>query len=256
MFMNRIILVVLLLIAIHCNVVAEDFAFLSRNYPVKTSFKADFKTIVDVKFKLNSSKSKRRDLYLRAIYIIGNDTITDYLHYSGNYDGIAKQFAVNTGEKVEVFLYLNNEEIEEVKNLSGSISLVAGGTLPLNSKPNKNIFPGTVWNAEDPILFKITKADEINQALRVNFAFTENFEFDRLFLRIKVISPEQGIVVLSKEIEVNTSDFLEYSKNTIKTEIPEIVVRIPGIYYLQISHQMQNIRVNGIDNASYELIKQ
>ncbi len=248
--------ILLLFLIVSLSVSAEDFAFLSRNYPVKSSFKAESKTTIDVKFKLNSSKSRRRDLYLRAIYVIGKDTLTDFLHYSSNYDGLIKQVVMNSGERLEIFLYLNNDEVEEVKNLTGTINLNPGGIVPTNLKAHKNVFAGTVWNAEDPVLFKIIKTDSIQQMLRVNFAFTENFEFDRLFVRVKVISPEQGIVVLNKEIEVNTSDFLEYSKNTIKTEIQEIVVRSPGTYYLQVTHQMQNLRVNGVDNASYELVKQ
>jgi len=233
---------------------AEDFAFLSRNYPVKVGFKSESKTILDVKFKLNSSKSKKRNLYIRAIYIIGNDTITDYLHYTSNFDGLLKQIPLSGGEQVECYLYLNNEETEEVKNLIGSISLIPGGSLQPNDKLNRNLFPGTLWSAEDPVLFKISKQDDTQKSLRINFAFTENFEFDRLFIRLKVISPEQGIVVLNKEIEVNTSDFLEFSKNAIKTEIPEVFVKGQGTYYIQITHQMQNFRVNGIDNASFELV--
>jgi hypothetical protein len=255
--MNRIInLFLLLSIWNPFNILAEDFAFLSRNYPVKSQLVAESKTIVDVKFKLNSSKSSRRNLYLRAIYIVGKDTITDYLHFTANFEGLIKQITVEAGEAINVYLYLNNEELEQVKNLSGSIMLISGGILPPNNKINKSIFPGTIWNSDDPILFKISKADETVQRLFVNFAFTENFEFDRLFIRIKVISPEQGILVLNKEIEVNTSDFLEYSKNVIKTEIPDIYIRSSGIYYLQITHQMQNLRVNGLDNVSYELVKQ
>ena len=136
------------------------------------------------------------------------------------------------------------------------MNLNPGGVLPINNKFNKNLFPGTLWSADDPVLFKITKQEDSHKDLRINFVFTENFEFDRLFIRIKVISPEQGIVVLNKEIEVNTSDFLEYSKNTIKTEIPEIMIKGQGTYYIQITHQMQNLRVNGIDNASFELLEQ
>lgn len=234
---------------------AEDFAFLSRNYPVKTSFTAESRTIVDVKFKLNSSKSLRRNLYIRAIYIIGEDTLTDYYHYTANYDGLVKQIPLNATEKVQIFLYLNNEEVEEVKNLTGSINLNASGIAPSNNKPSKNLFAGTIWSADDPVLFKITKTDEVKQKLKLNFAFTENFEFDKLFIRVKVISPEQGIVVLNKEISVNTSNYLEYSKNVIKTEVPEIIVMASGVYYIQITHQMANFRVNGIDNASFELVK-
>jgi len=252
--MFRILVQTLLLIFLWNFSKAEDFAFLSRNYPVKASFKAESKTILDVKFKLNSSKSRKRNLYLRAIYIIGNDTITDYLHYTANFEGIVKQIPLNVGETVEYYLYLNNEETEEVKNLVGSINLIPDGILPPNNKFNRNLFPGTVWSAEDPVLFKITKQEETKKELRINFVFTENFEFDRLFIRIKVISPEQGIVVLNKEIEVNTSDFLEFSKNTIKTEIPEVLVKGQGTYYIQITHQMQNLRVNGIDNAAFELL--
>ena len=115
--MVRILLQTLLFV-FACNTIqAEDFAFLSRNYPVKAGFKAESKTIVDVKFKLNSSKAKKRNLYLRAIYIIGSDTITDYLHFTGNHDGIIKQIPLTAGESIEMYLYLNNEETEEVKTL-------------------------------------------------------------------------------------------------------------------------------------------
>ena len=142
---------------------------------------------------------------------------------------------------------------EQIENLKGSFTAKAGPGLDMSSTGEVCRFTGTVWKDDQLPLFRISKADEKNQQLSIDVELTENYEFDKVFVKIKVVSPAQGILLFSKELAVNEEQHIAFRRKTVKIDFPDLHVQKNGSYYVQVFHQMVQSRVNGVESISNHL---
>ncbi|MCG3167714.1 MAG: hypothetical protein POELPBGB_03508 [Bacteroidia bacterium] len=232
---------------------AVDFTALLREKPLTVSYTAEKNINVSFMFTVKNVKESKLDIYLHARYIINADTLNDYLYFGETYTGMIKELYLEAGDSVQAFLYLNNEETAKIENLKGSFSVKAGPGLDLSSTGEVCRFTGTVWKDDQLPLFRIAKADEKNQQLTIDVELTENYEFDKLFMKIKVVSPAQGILLFSKELMVNEEPDIPFRRKTVKIDFPDLEVQKAGSYYVQVFHLMGQSRVNGVESISYRL---
>ncbi len=232
---------------------AVDFTSLLREKPVMVSYIADKNSNASFILNIKSLKESRIDIFLNVNYIIGKDTLNDYLYLDESYSGMIKEIYLEEGDSVYAYIFLNNQETGIIENLKGSFTVKAGPGLDMQATGEVCRFTGTVWKDDQLPLFRISKNDSKNQTLSVDVSLTENFEFDKLYLKIKVISPSQGILLFTKDLTVNEDAVLAYRRRIIKIDFPDIEVQKQGSYYVQIFHQMGQSRINGVDYVSYRL---
>lgn len=233
--------------------IAVDFTSLSREKPVTVSYAADRNSNVSFMLSVKSLKENRLDIFLRVCYIIDSDTLNDYLYLDESYNGMIKEIYVHQGDSVKAFIYLNNDETVKIDNLKGSFSVKSAPGIDMHSSGDVCRFTGSVWKDDQLPLFRISKTNEQNQLLSLDIALTENFEFDKLFLKIKIISPAQGIQLYTKELVVNEEPELPYRRKTMKIDFTDLEVQKSGSYYVQVFHLMSQKRINGVESVAYRL---
>lgn len=231
-----------------------DFTKLSRDEPVSTVYPSNFKCYVDVSLFLNATEAYNGPIYLRVSYIIGNDTLNDNLKIDGSFNGVVKQLFLDEGEHVTAMVKLNNGETEVIEGLEGSLRIVRNPDFEPSADQGQNTFLSGVWNASQTPLFRIPITDSIPQVFRLKLSLNENFEFDKLFFKVKVISPSAGILMLKKEVVANEEPALKLRKKTFTVDFPEVDLSTAGTYYFQVMHNMFGMRINGIEKISYEIV--
>ncbi len=248
---NTLIFIQLLFLSMHSY--AADFTSLSREKPVVVRYSADKNCNVSFVLNLKSIKEVRLDIFLKVNYIIGNDTLNDFIYLDESYTGTIKELYLQKGDSVQACLWLNNDEIIKLENIKGSFNVKSGTGIDLQSTGEMCRFTGTVWKDDQLPIFRIAKNDEKNQVLNLNVSLTENFDFDKLYLKIKVISPSQGILLYTKELIVNEELVLPYRRKLLKIDFPDLEVQKPGSYYVQVFHEMSQTLINGVEYISYHL---
>ncbi|MGE0636578.1 MAG: hypothetical protein AB7P01_09065 [Bacteroidia bacterium] len=233
---------------------AVDFTSLLREKPLMVSYTADKNTNVSFMFTVKNIKESKLDIYLNVRYIINADTLNDYLYFGESYTGMIKDIYLEQGDSVFAYIFLNNEETGKIENLKGSFTAKAGPGLDMTSTGEVCHFTGTIWKDNQLPLFRISKTDEKSQQMSIDIELTENYEFDKLFVKIKVVSPAQGILLFSKELVVNEEQNIPFRRKTVKIDFPDLEVQKTGSYYVQVFHQMGQSRVNGVESISYRLI--
>lgn len=246
----------LTLLTIFCSSsFAVDFTSLSRDEPVSTTYPATFKCYVDVALSLKLEQTKR-PLYLTVTYIIGNDTMNDQITASDDLNIVLKQLFLDDTERLTVSVKLNNQDTEEVSGIEGSLRIVRNPDFKPTDDQGKTEFLSGVWKSDQTPLFRIVNKDSVPQFFRLKINFNEQFEFDRFFFKMKVISPSVGIQLLDKEIVVNEDRSVSSRARSFSLDMKEIDMEIPGTYYFQIIPNMSAGRVNGIGKVDYEIVRE
>lgn len=217
------------------------------------TYKAEKKSNVSFILTIKSVKESHIDLFLKVMYVVDNDTLNDYLYLDETYSGMIKEIFLEPGDSVNAYIFLNNQETVKLDNFKGSFVAKYGPASDMQTTGETCKFTGTVWKDDQLPLFRIAKADEKSQVLNIDVSLTENFEFDKLHLKIKVISPAQGILLYSKTLDVNSEEVLPYRRSIIKIDFPDIEIQKAGSYYIQVFHQMAAKRINGVEYISYHL---
>lgn len=233
-----------------------DFTKLSRDEPVSTTYPATFKCYVDVSLSVDVTQAYRDSVFLRITYIIGKDTLNDNLEVNGSVNKVVKQLFLDEGERLKVSLRLNNQETEEIEKLNGSIRVVRNPDFKPAGNLGKSAFLSSVWKSDQTPLFRIVVEDSVPKFFRLNMEFNQNYEFDKFYFKMKVISPKDGIIMLDKAVTINERPIVDRKQHSVAMDISEVDMSQPGTYYFQVMSNMSGLRVNGIENVSYEIVKE
>lgn len=242
------------LLAAQC--LAVDFTKLSRTEMVTTTYEAETKCYVDISLFLNTKNVYQDNIFLRLTYVIGNDTLNDNMWVDGNYNGVVKQLFLDQGERITAFITLNNANIEEIDGLEGSFNVLRNLNYDVTTDQGKNSFIGSVWKSDQTPLFRVNVRDSTSKIFRLKFALNENYEFDKLYFKLKVISPVEGIIMVKREITINENAMVNLSRKEFTVDLDEIKMEKPGSYYFQVMQNMDYLRLNGVEGVSYEIAPQ
>lgn len=233
-----------------------DFAQLSRNNPITTTYLANFKCYVDVSLFVNAIDAYDGPIFLRVSYIIGDDTLNDNITINGSYNNVVKQLFLDEGERLTTIIHLNNGETEEIEGIKGSLRIVRNPEFRPTSEQGKNTFLSGVWKSDQTPLFRVSIEDSIPQIFRLKLKLNEHYEFDKLYFKMKVISPSAGILMLDKELIVNDQSTLEQREKKFTVDVDEVDLLTTGTYYFQVMQNMTGTRVNGIEKIDFEIVPQ
>lgn len=235
---------------------AVDFTSVSRSEPVTLIHAAGFTAYVDVSLNVSCKEATSQQLYLRLRYIIGTDTLHDNLAVTGGHDGVVKQLLLMEGERLTVQLLLNNAEVESVSGLQGSLRAGTNTRLEVGTEVGRTTFVGSVWHRDQNPLFRVKFDEPAPRDVQLEFHLTGNYEFDRLHFKVKVISPEQGILFLERSVKVTDGTHLSLGPKTLRLSLEGVNFSYAGSYYVQVMHQMMPDRVNGVDRVGYTVTAQ
>jgi|GEM_PF-780120 len=253
----RLLSLIVLFVASTTASFAVDFAKLSRNEPVSATYQANFKCYIDVSFFLDLSSSQTNAAYVRFSYIIGQDTLNDMMKVDKSYNAVVKRIFLDEGEHLTASVQLANAEIESISGIDGSLRLVRNPEMEPTDDQGKNTFLGAIWKSDQTPLFRVVlKEGETSKKFKLTVKLSENFEYDKLYLKAKVISPVAGIVMIDKTLNVNEAKTVERRKRSISLTFDEIQMSQAGSYYFQVMQNMSGARINGVEMVSYELVSE
>ena len=233
-----------------------DFTKLNRDEPISTVYPSNFKCYVDVSLFLDATQVYDTPVFLRISYIIGTDTLNDNLTINGSHNAVIKRLFLDEGERLTAVIQLNNGETNEIDSLEGSLRIVRNPDFKPTDDQGKNTFLSGVWKSDQTPLFRIGIEDSIPQVFRLKFLLNENFEFDNLYFKMKIISPSAGIVMLDKTVKVNEGTVLNPGKKSFSLDISEVDLSTPGTYYFQVMQNTSSSRINGIVKIDYEIVRE
>ena len=233
-----------------------DFTKLNRDEPISTVYPSNFKCYVDVSLFLDATQVYDTPVFLRISYIIGTDTLNDNLTINGSHNAVIKRLFLDEGERLTAVIQLNNGETNEIDSLEGSLRIVRNPDFKPTDDQGKNTFLSGVWKSDQTPLFRIGIEDSIPQVFILKFLLNENFEFDNLYFKMKIISPSAGIVMLDKTVKVNEGTVLNPGKKSFSLDISEVDLSTPGTYYFQVMQNTSSSRINGIVKIDYEIVRE
>lgn len=233
-----------------------DFTKLSRDEPVSTVYPSSFKCYVDVSLSVNAIDTYEAPVFLRLSYIIGADTLNDNIEFQGTINKVVKQLFLDEGERLTVAVQLNNSEIQVLDEITGSLRVVRNPDFKPAVSLGLNSFLSGVWKSDQTPLFRVSVQDSVSRFFRLKLDINKNYEFDKLYFKMKVISPKDGIVMLDKSINVNEDETVALRQRSFYLDIKEIDMQQPGTYYFQVMSNMNAERVNGIERIDYEIIRE
>ena len=238
------------------NAYSVDFTKISRDEPITTAYPANFKCYVEVSLSVNAIEAYGGPVFLRVSYIIGSDTLNDNIKVDGSFNKVVKQLFLDEGERLTTIIHLNNGETAEIDGVEGSLRIVRNPDFQPADEQGKSTFLSNVWKSDQTPLFRVGIKDSIPQLFRLKLTMNENYEFDKFYFKMKVISPSAGILMLDKEVSVNDSPALELRKKTFTVDVEEVDLATAGTYYFQVIQNMVGMRINGVVKIDFEIVPQ
>lgn len=250
------LIVILLLSTLPLLTNAVDFSQLSTSTPVSTTYNANFKCYVDASFFLDLQDAPAQSVFVRATYIIGTDTLNDLVKVDQHFDGVLKRIFLDEGERLTILLRMNTDGLDRVDGIKGSLQAIRNPDIKPDPPNAGNSFENNIWRTGFTPLFRVVKEDSVPQTMQLEISFDQNYEFDRLFFKVKVISPADGILMLDKAIVVNEENYVTMRSKKVQLDLTEVDMSVPGTYYFQVMQNMAQDRVNGVQHIDHKLVPQ
>ncbi len=229
------------------------FTSLSVETPVKLAFVSELSQLATFRLQFNPSELTH-DIFIRIDYIIDKDTVTDYYYVDENFQGNIKEIKLLKGSTLTANLYLHTQGLTKLDSIKGEFTYKFSPINETQEIDGIRKFTGTIWQANEQVLFRINKQDIKKQKVEIAIKTTENYAYDQLFLKVKAVSPVDGIILLDKTITVNKGAQLDYISKSVMLALEEFKMAKEGNYYIQITQQMAAPHLNGIESISYKLI--
>jgi gliding motility-associated lipoprotein GldH len=241
-----------ILIIFPLTALTVTFESLSVEKAVKLAIVAERPQLAN--FYLQFSSAGNAEFYIKIEYIIDKDTLTDYRYINTKFEGIIKEINLNKATVVTANLYLHTMGINKLDSIIGEFKYKLSPIRESDDQEGERKFTGSIWGANEQVLFKINKQVEDGHKLMLTLTTNENFNYDKLFLKIKAVSPTDGILLIDKTLDINKDDCLDFNGRSLSITLDKFKMSKEGNYYIQISHQMANEYLNGIESIAYEII--
>jgi hypothetical protein len=245
-------LLTLALVILSLSAFSIPFNSLSSENGVTVIYNARENSHVDVNLSLIAEKANRNSVSLKLRLSIGDGICLEYRTIESLYSGVIKQIFLNEGEQLKVELFLHEQGRIELLSLEGDLSLERNTELKIDEEFSNNRFFGDIWSDKQLPLFRVSKDSAGKEMLTLKFEFTDQFEYDKLFFRLKVISPVDGILLYEKDLEILAKDS-ERRRRSIEMEFEDVPIEEAGSYYYQVSHRMNSPHVNGVSSINFNL---
>lgn len=240
------------LVFLSIPVFSIPFNSLSSSQGVTVIYNARENSHIDVNLSLIAENANRKNVGIKLLLTIGDGVCSEYQTVESLYTGVVKQVFLNEGEQLKVELFLHEMGLDELLSLEGDLSLERNTELKIDEDFSNNRFFGDIWSDKQLPLFRISKDSAGKEMLTLKFNFTDQYEYDKLFFRLKVISPVDGILLYERELEILAKDG-ERRSRSIEMEFGDVPIEEPGSYYYQVSHRMANSHLNGVSSVNFQL---
>ena len=212
------------------------------------------KSYVDIILNIDLGKIERQSLALKVKCTINGNVFHEYVTYSIGDDERVKRILLEPGQMLKAELFLHEKGLKSLTPVTGNFDVARQSSIKVGESVSANIFTDGLWSETQLPLFRVIKEDATAKTLQLQFNFNEQYEFDKLYWKLKVISPVDGILLFDKSVDVNKVSIVTKNPKTAKIELPDIPIQSEGTYYIQLQHNMETAFVNGVESVDYELM--
>jgi hypothetical protein len=237
------------------NAWSLSFTSLSSTESVAVILETQQKSLVDIVLDVNLTQLNRKSLALKIKCTISGNEFNEYVTLNQNHKGPIKRILMNEGELLKAELFLHESGLKELIPVSGTFDVVRLKSEKVGESVSASTFIGSLWSETQLPLFRVIKEDELKRTLSLKFNFTNQYEYDQLFFKLKVISPTDGILLYEEAVEVNTDQYLSQKPKSVRADLSKVPIAKAGTYYFQIQHNMQEAYLNGVKSVEYEWIE-
>ena len=230
-----------------------SFTSLSSTESVAVILETQQKSLVDILVDIDLAKLNRKSLALRIKCTINGSEFTEYVTLEQDHKGPIKRILMNEGELLKAELFLHESGLKQLIPVIGTFDVTRLTNEKVGKSKSGNTFIGNLWADAQLPLFRVVKEDETKRTVSLKFNFTDQFEYDQLFYKLKVISPADGILMYEEAVEVNKEEYVSRNPKSVQVDLSQVPVVESGTYYFQIYQDMEPIYINGI--KSVELIE-
>lgn len=233
---------------------AKIFDKLSSAEFVEETYVANKPSVLNIDLFLRDAKADISDSLPVILNLKFKDQeINDYIMISRNTQITLKSVFINSGDTCRIKLSINSSTPFEISDLKGNLSVKENIlSFPSADKDNFN-FTGALWHTSEVPLFRIEQTDSIKRGIKFFVTTNGNFEYDKLYLKLKVISPSHGIMHIDKEFEVNAGEYLSSTNQEFVLSLEGMDILKKGNYYFEFKQNHIVERVNGVVAIRYEL---
>ena len=247
---------VLLLIAFisTLSLSAKSFRTLSSIEAVKESYTASSKVKIDVNLILQIENKDYQKLPLIIQYRVNDSEFRDFMDVEAVKRGLIKSIQLKEGDYFEAAILINAEDSVSVDQIRGSLTLTVGMKSFASADNKQYDFTGDLWRMKESPLFRVVKKDADAQKIKFTITTTDSYSSDKLFVRVKVIHPADGMKKISKTIIITDEEFLPVKGNSYEFVLDGVSLNAAGNYYFEIKHQHTTEWINGVGSVSYQLL--
>lgn len=245
-------LLLLLLLTTFCSY-SKSFRSLSSREPFEISSVSETEGYKDIHLLAINKSQVYPEIPLKVLFIINRDTLIDYLILNENIRDNIKSLYLYEGDTMQVLISVACADDLSVK-IKGNVSIKEPMITSVDRSINTCRLPGSYWDVEQPMMFRVTKRDSILDIMKFQFNFNENYSFDKFYFQVNIISPDSNFRSVEVEVQVNEGEVLKYTRKTIST-MEEFKLKVPGKYIVELVPLMGDRRINGINSLGYKLLR-
>lgn len=234
---------------------AASFRSISSFEAVKENYTANGKVKVDVNLILQLDNKDYQQLPIILEYRVNDSEFRDLLDIDMAKRGVVKSINLKEGDYVEVGILINSTDSIVVDKIKGSLSFTQGVKSFASADKQSYKFMGSLWREKEAPLFRIEKKDAIEKKIKFTVNTNESYNYDRLFIRVKVIHPAEGMNKISKTIIITDDEIMNQKGDSFDFFLDGVTLTSAGNYYFEIKHQHSQEWLNGVGSISYELVK-
>ena len=233
---------------------AKSFRKLSSFDAVKESYTSTSKVKIDVNLILQIENKDYQNLPLIIQYKVNDTEFKDFMDVEAVKRGLIKSIKLKEGDFFEAAILINAEDSVSVDQVRGSLTLTEGMKSFASADNKQYEFTGDLWRMKEAPLFRVVKKDSEEQKIKFTVTTTDSYSNDKLFVRIKVIDPVDGMKKISKTIIITDEEFLPVQGNSYEFVLDDVSLNAAGNYYFEMKHQHNAEWINGVSSVSYQLL--
>lgn len=231
---------------------AKSFNQLSSVDPIHLSYKSDTEGYKNIQLLCVNNNKMYDSIPVELKIEVAGEVMIDYFTLGSTFNENVKTLFLYEGDSVDVHLRVLTKDSIEIQEINGNIKLNDPMIIKSDGSPLYKTLIGGYWDAKQALMFHINNKDSMSYIAKFKVGFGLNYEFDKFYYSINVLSPDASFETIEGMLVINKGKYLNL-KPTIRTLSQEIKIEKKGKYIIELIPFMNRQRVNGINSVEYWL---
>ena len=230
---------------------SKSFNELSSFNPISLSYKSDSEGFKNISLLVVNKNEIYDSIPLELKIEIGGEVMTDYFTVGSALNENIKTLFLYQGDSINLTLRVLAKDSLIIKEIKGNIKLSEPMIIKSDGSSSYKTLIGGYWDVNQPLMFHINN-DSNSYVTKLKVGFGANYEFDKFYYQLNVISPDGSFENFEGKLIINKGNFLSLKPNKLEIS-KEIKIDKKGKYIIELIPLMSRKRINGISSVEYKL---